>query len=114
MRARDWKCPFTGRTADHLHHAFGRDALGEYFFPSVEVPLGQRLHVVQHQLWGIDGIADGTDADPVVLCLGRGGRLCVHLGEHHDDTATVELPAVFVREFGRALQQLANDIEERT
>jgi hypothetical protein len=114
MRARDWKCAFTGRPADHLHHCFGRSSNGEYFFPLVCLPLVRRLHVVEHQLWGIDGIADGTDADAVLLCLRRLGRGFVHLGEHHGDDRTVELPAAFVRESGRALQQLANVIEERS
>jgi hypothetical protein len=108
--ARDYLCVFTGRPADELHHASGKDALGVYLDECLLFPVVLRQHVVEHQGWPVAGVAEGLDADPNMLRLRRVGLLLVRLGEHHK-SGLVRLPAESVSELGLMLHRVTDDLE---
>ncbi len=112
-RAVDYRCPFCGQVADHLHHMTGRDAFGSYLDPGLRVPLTRRCHVVEHQTWRIGGMDDGVGGSPNSLRLLRSGLLLVRLGEHHED-GSVWLPASTVRELGRMQVDISRQLVDAT
>jgi len=103
-------CVFTGRAADHLHHATGRGPDGRYLDADLVVPLARRMHVVEHAALRRSGLDEVTRVSPTVLRLRRAGHLLVRLGEHHGE-GSVTLPAPSVRALGRMLGEVADDIE---
>lgn len=108
MRARDWRCPFTGRPADHLHHPTGRDADGNYFDPSFVVPLVRAQHVAEHQVWERSGVGEREREDSTWLRLRRVALLLVRLADFHQN-GTVTLPAASLGQLGTLLLDIATE-----
>ena len=102
-------CIFTGRPADHFHHATGRGLDGRYLNADLVVPLVRRMHVVEHAALRRSGLDEATQLSPTVLRLRRAGHLLVRLGEHHGE-GSVTLPAPSVRALGEMLNEVADEL----
>ena len=103
MRARDHRCIFLGRAADHLHHVTGRDTDGVYLDPHFVVPLARGQHVLEHQCWA-PLFDDHVAGDANVLRLRRTGHLLVRLSQH-EGSRSVTLPGETILQLGLMLQQ---------
>jgi hypothetical protein len=109
MRAKDWRCLFTGRRAEELHHVTGRGPDGEYLDPDLLVPLTVRQHAVEHQTWTTYLIGEDACRSLPILRLLRAGLLLIRLSETAADE--IVLPAWFVLELGRFIQRMAREKE---
>jgi hypothetical protein len=108
-RASDYRCPFTNRPAEHLHHATGKDCEGIYLDTGLVLPLIGVQHRREHQSWG-PSFKDVIEGDPSVLRLRRMASLGVRLGEFHAG-GYVSLPGFYVVQLGLTLHRIASDLE---
>ena len=87
----------------------GRSSEGEYFDPDLVIPLVVEMHQLEHQSWDA-AFADGVDGNPATLRLRRMAHLLVRLGEFHEHGVIV-LPTPFIRQLGKSLHLIADEIE---
>lgn len=102
-------CAFSGRAAEHGHHATGRGADGRYLDPDLVIPLTRRMHVVEHVALRRSGLDDPTTMSSALLRLRRAGHLFVRLGEHHGEGSVI-IPARFVGSVGHMLVGVADEL----
>ena len=108
--AKNYRSPFSRRTADHLHHVTARDSDGNYLDPKYVVPLTVTEHAREHQSWTCD-FADGRSGDPDFLRASRAATLWIRLGDHHEG-GSVHIPSEFARQTGLLFQRLARRISK--
>lgn len=99
MRPED---PFTGEPAQEWHHCTGRGPDGEYLDPELVVPLTERQHGLEHQMWRATGI-DRASGSTRVIRTQRLACLLLRLGH---EKGTVTVPTSFLLGIGNLLLEI--------
>lgn len=107
MRAAEWRCIFTGRPADHLHHPTVRGLDGAYLDRDFVVPVVRCQHDREHQSMSWSGLDE--IAEPNRARLERTAHLLIRCGEFHQD-GLVTIPSESVWQLGLMLRRISTEI----